>query len=108
MWGNVIPFYWEKYFDLILVKYCSFVNYFDEDVVDFNNFFEPLPRFNELTGNWSLDDGYVGQGYNSYPQRTAFSSARNGFFAFLQGFQHNFEYACRSFKQGYKVSWIKR
>uniref|UniRef100_A0A034WTB9 Sodium channel protein Nach n=1 Tax=Bactrocera dorsalis TaxID=27457 RepID=A0A034WTB9_BACDO len=81
----------------------SFVNYYDEDVVDFNNFFEPLPRFNELTGNWSLDDGYVGQGYNSYPQRTAFSSARNGFFAFLQGFQHNFEYACRSFKQGYKV-----
>ncbi|XP_011181517.2 pickpocket protein 28 [Zeugodacus cucurbitae] len=81
----------------------SFLNYYDEEVVDFNNFFEPLKRFNELTGNWSLDDGYVGQGYNSYPQRTVFSSARNGFFAFLQGFQHNFEYACRSFKQGYKV-----
>ncbi|XP_004533537.1 pickpocket protein 28 [Ceratitis capitata] len=81
----------------------SFINYYDEDVVDFNNFFEQLPRFNNLTGNWSLDDGYVGQGYNSYPQRTAFSSARNGFFAFLQGYEHNFEYACRSFKQGYKV-----
>ncbi|XP_017488463.1 PREDICTED: pickpocket protein 28 [Rhagoletis zephyria] len=81
----------------------SFINYYDPEVVDFNNFFDDLPRFNNLTGNWSLDDGYVDQGYNSYPQRTAFSSARNGFFAFLQGYEHNFEYACRSFKQGYKV-----
>ncbi|XP_053964606.1 pickpocket protein 28 isoform X1 [Anastrepha ludens] len=81
----------------------GFINYYDEEVVDFNNFFESLPRFNNLSGNWSLEEGYVDQGYNSYPQRTAFSSARNGFFAFLQGFEHNFEYACRSFKQGYKV-----
>lgn len=88
----------------LFVKRYSFVNYYDPQVVDFNNFFDDLPRFNNLTGNWSLDDGYVDQGYNSYPQRTAFSSARNAFFAFLQGYEHNFEYACRSFKQGYKVS----
>ncbi|XP_067634317.1 pickpocket protein 28 [Eurosta solidaginis] len=87
-----------------MYRNVSDLNYYDAEVVDFNNFFDPdLPRYNNITGNWSLDNGYVKQGYNSYPQRTVFSSARNGFFAYLQGLEHNFEYACRTFKQGYKV-----
>ncbi|XP_037941120.1 pickpocket protein 28-like [Teleopsis dalmanni] len=80
-----------------------FVSYRDPEIVDFNNYFDPLPKYNNISGNWSLDDGYIDQGYNSYPQRTAFSSVRNAFFAFLQGYEHNFDYACRSFRQGYKV-----
>ncbi|XP_001357382.2 pickpocket protein 28 [Drosophila pseudoobscura] len=82
----------------------NFISYKDPDVVDFNNFFDvDLPPLNNITGNWSLDTGYGNQGQNTYPQRTVFSSVGNGFFAFLQGLQHNFDYDCRSFKQGYKV-----
>ncbi|KAL7737995.1 hypothetical protein ACLKA6_006353 [Drosophila palustris] len=82
----------------------NFISYIDPDVVDFQNFFDTdLPRLNEISGNWSLDSGYVNQGLNAYPQRTVVSSVRNGFFAFLQGQTHNYDYDCRSFKQGYKV-----
>ncbi|EDW00649.1 pickpocket protein 28 [Drosophila grimshawi] len=81
-----------------------FISYVDPDVVDFQNFFDTdLPRLNNITGNWSLGSGFVDQGQNSYPQRTVVSSVRNGFFAFLQGLEHNYDYDCRSFKQGYKV-----
>ncbi|XP_016929099.1 pickpocket protein 28 [Drosophila suzukii] len=82
----------------------KFISYVDPDVVNFNNYFDVgLPPWNNITGNWSLGSGFVDQGQNAYPQRTVFSSAKNGFFAFLQGLQHNFDYDCRSFKQGYKV-----
>ncbi|KAM7342301.1 pickpocket protein 28-like [Cochliomyia hominivorax] len=82
----------------------NFISYNDNNNIDYNNYFdEDLPPFNNITGNWSLDDGYVGQGFNAYPQRSILSSARNGLFAFLMGFEHNFDYTCRSFKQGYKV-----
>ncbi|XP_030387047.1 pickpocket protein 28 [Scaptodrosophila lebanonensis] len=80
-----------------------FVSYVDPDIVDFNNFFDDLEPLNNITGNWSLDSGYLGQGKNAYPQRTVFSSARNAFFAFLQALEHNYDFDCRSFKQGYKV-----
>ncbi|XP_030554452.1 pickpocket protein 28 [Drosophila novamexicana] len=81
-----------------------YVSYVDPDEVDFQNYFDQdLPRLNEIKGNWSLDTGFVNQGQNSYPQRTVASSVRNGFFAFLQGLEHNYDYDCRSFKQGYKV-----
>jgi len=88
----------------------KFISYVDPDVVNFNNYFDVgLPPWNNITGNWSLGSGFVDQGQNAYPQRTVFSSAKNGFFAFLQGLQHNFDYDCRSFKQGYKVcnkNWV--
>ncbi|TDG51035.1 hypothetical protein AWZ03_002690 [Drosophila navojoa] len=81
-----------------------FISYVDPDVVDFQNYFDTqLPRLNEIRGNWSLSTGYVDQGQNSYPQRTVASSVSKGFFAFLQGLEHNYDYDCRSFKQGYKV-----
>ncbi|KAH8296948.1 hypothetical protein KR044_001339 [Drosophila immigrans] len=81
-----------------------FISYVDPDVVSFDSFFDSsLPPLNEITGNWSLDGGYIDQGQNSYPQRTVVSSVRSGFFAFLQGLEHNYDYDCRSFKQGYKV-----
>ncbi|KAI8118089.1 Pickpocket protein 28 [Lucilia cuprina] len=82
----------------------GFISYSDKTLIDYNNYFdEELPRFNNISGNWSLDDGYVNQGFNAYPQRTVLSSARNGLFAFMIGFEHNFDYTCRTFKQGYKV-----
>lgn len=75
--------------------------------IDYNNYYDvELPKFNDISGNWSLDDGYVDQGFNSYPQRSILSSARNGLFVFMMGFEHNFDYTCRSFKQGYKVILI--
>lgn len=81
-----------------------FISYVDPDVVDFQNYFDAnLTRLNEISGNWSLDTGYVNQGQNSYPQRTVVTSVQKGFFAFLQGMEHNYDYECRSFKQGYKV-----
>lgn len=84
--------------------FCSYLSYSDDTIIDFNDYYDQiLPRFNEITGNWSLDDGYVGQGFNAYPQRSVLSSARNGLFAVLMGFEHNFDYTCRTFKQGYKV-----
>ncbi|KAH8405086.1 hypothetical protein KR222_000906 [Zaprionus bogoriensis] len=81
-----------------------FISYVDPDVVDFQNYFDSsLPKLNEITGYWSLDTGYVDQGQNSYPQRAIVTSVLKGFFAFLQGMEHNYDYDCRSFKQGYKV-----
>lgn len=80
-----------------------FISYVDPEVVDFQNYFDELPRLNEISGNWSLDTGYVNQGQNAYPQRTVVTSVQKGFFAFLQGMEHNYDYDCRSFKQGYKV-----
>ncbi|KAH8403942.1 hypothetical protein KR215_006867 [Drosophila sulfurigaster] len=81
-----------------------FVSFVDPDVVSFDDYFDAdLPPLNKITGNWSLDTGFVDQGQNSYPQRTVVTSVRNGFFAFLQGLEHNYDYDCRSFKQGYKV-----
>lgn len=83
-----------------------FISYVDPDVVNFQNYFDTnLPRLNEIRGNWSLSTGYVDQGQNSYPQRTVASSVAKGFFAFLQGLEHNYDYDCRSFKQGYKVRY---
>ncbi|XP_013104771.1 pickpocket protein 28 isoform X1 [Stomoxys calcitrans] len=82
----------------------NYLSYSDKTVIDYNNYYDvELPRYKDVTGNWSLDDGYVGQGFNAYPQRSVLSSARNGLFAFMMGFEHNFDYTCRSFKQGYKV-----
>uniref|UniRef100_A0A1B0BH49 Uncharacterized protein n=1 Tax=Glossina palpalis gambiensis TaxID=67801 RepID=A0A1B0BH49_9MUSC len=76
----------------------------DRTKIDYNNYFDgELPPFNNITGAWSLDNGYVGQGFNSYPQRMVLTSARNGLFVILNGFEHNFDYSCRNFKQGYKV-----
>lgn len=63
-----------------------------------------MPKFNDIKGSWSLDEGYVDQGFNAYPQRSILSSARNAIMVFMMGFEHNFDYTCRSFKQGYKVS----
>ncbi|XP_023163345.2 pickpocket protein 28 [Drosophila hydei] len=81
-----------------------FLSYVDPDVVDFQNYFDTgLPKLNEIRGNWSLATGYVDQGQNAYPQRTVASSVSKGFFAVLQGLEHNYDYDCRSFKQGYKV-----
>ncbi|XP_017835475.1 pickpocket protein 28 [Drosophila busckii] len=81
-----------------------YISYVDPDVVDFQNYFDvDLDRLDNITGSWSLDEGFVNQSSNSYPQRTVISSARNGFFAFLQGMEHNYDYDCRRFKQGYKV-----
>lgn len=86
----------------------KYISYIDPDIVDFNNYFDKeLPAWNDISGSWSLDTGYLDQGQNAYPQRTVFSSVKNGFFAFLQGLQHNFDYDCRSFKQGYKVCTIR-
>ncbi|XP_068140890.1 pickpocket protein 28 [Drosophila tropicalis] len=82
----------------------NFISYRDPDIVNFDNYFDvELPKLNNITGSWSLDTGYVDQLQNAYPQRTVFSSVRNGFFAFLQGLEHNFDYDCRSYRQGYKV-----
>ncbi|KAH8384875.1 hypothetical protein KR093_011234 [Drosophila rubida] len=84
-----------------------FLSYIDPDVVSFDDYFDKtLPPLNRIRGNWTLDAGYVDQGQNSYPQRTVVSSVRNGFFAFLQGLEHNYDYDCRSFKQGYKVGGV--
>ncbi|XP_043067471.2 pickpocket protein 28-like [Drosophila bipectinata] len=82
----------------------KYISYVDPDIVDFNNYIKmEVPAWNEITGTWSLETGYLNQGQNAYPQRTAYSSAKNGFFAFVKGLQHNFDYDCRRFKKGYKV-----
>ena len=62
-----------------------------------------LPE-NNITGKWSLEDGYVDQGFNSYPLRTTFSSAKNAFSIFLQNFVHNSDQVCRGLQQGFKVN----
>ncbi|KAH8240930.1 hypothetical protein KR026_008316 [Drosophila bipectinata] len=82
----------------------KYINYIDPHIVDFNNYFRPkLPAWNEITGSWSLETGYVDQGQNSYPQRTGYSSAKYGFNAVFSGSPDLFEYDCRRFMKGYKV-----
>ncbi|XP_061397734.1 pickpocket protein 28-like [Musca vetustissima] len=82
----------------------NYLSYSDTTEINYNNYFDAhLPKLKDVTGNWSLDDGYVDQGFNAYPQRSVLSSARNGLFVFMMGFEHNFDYTCRTFKQGYKV-----
>lgn len=87
------------------IFFYSFLSYYDKTEIDYNNYFDKaLPKFNDIKGSWSLDEGYVDQGFNAYPQRSILSSARNAIMVFMMGFEHNFDYTCRSFKQGYKVS----
>ncbi|KAM7342300.1 pickpocket protein 28-like [Cochliomyia hominivorax] len=83
----------------------EFLTYADNTNIDYNNHAEngSMPILNEITGNWSLDDGYVGQGFNAYPQRTIYSSAYKGFIGILKGLEDNLDYTCRSSKLGYKV-----
>ncbi|XP_013104729.2 pickpocket protein 28-like [Stomoxys calcitrans] len=82
----------------------NYLSYSDNSVIDYNNYFDvELPKLKDVTGNWSLDNGYIGQGFNAYPQRSVLSSARNGLFAVMMGQERNFDNTCRSLKQGYKV-----
>lgn len=64
---------------------------------------DTLPKFNEISGNWSLDNGYIGQGINAYPQRSFSSSTRNGLYLVMFSWKRDFDSTCRRFKQGYKV-----
>ncbi|KAM7346051.1 pickpocket protein 28-like [Cochliomyia hominivorax] len=90
--------------DSDIYRDINYISYTDNIKTDLNNYYDQeLPKFNKISGNWSLDKGYIGQGFNAYPQRLVLSSARNGLFVFMMGFQYNFDYTCRSFKQGYKV-----
>ncbi|KAM7342302.1 pickpocket protein 28-like [Cochliomyia hominivorax] len=80
-------------------NYIDYVDNFEMDFNDENN----LTNYNEITGNWSLDDGYMDQGFNAYPQRSILSSARNGLTVAMLALDRDFDYTCRNFKQGYKI-----
>ncbi|XP_037826361.1 pickpocket protein 28-like [Lucilia sericata] len=75
-----------------MYKKIEYINYKDELENDIN-----------VTGSWSLDDGYQGQGYNAYPLRSILPSVRNGFRLELATFGKHIDYLCGTYKQGYKV-----
>ncbi|KAI8118090.1 Pickpocket protein 28 [Lucilia cuprina] len=61
--------------------------------IDYITYNATLENYINVTGNWSLDDGY--QNYSDYPKRTSSSSISSGFYLY--------SLRLRRFNQGFKV-----